>query len=228
MKRFRDCEQYQEIRNWFHQAIELKHQFICWQQVKHSDRYVVTILPDFMDREIEFKVIDKRSINKYKMSEPIYLYSEYKDILLKTNIISTTNNRLKIEFPKTIKIEELRSEKRFDFKDIKYADVEIAKIGSTESLPPSNYHLYDISENGISFITGSNNTGFAKGDLVAIENILNESFFENLTGEIHHVTELGTGSGIVNNTYKKIGIKTKRKLPLKRYILFQKHIQHSI
>ena len=217
-KRYRDCQNQNEIKNLLARSSGNYSSITLWQNNVKSRRVVEATVKNVDKNTIQFEIKDKNKKFYFSKQKDIYIANTDELFAFKANILKMTRNLIVTDVPELMKAIDKREKirKEFNFFTNFKSTIQTFNIYGTQS-NSFRLKIYDISENGIGvYIPPQRISRFHMNDVVIITEIHGHGLEVPLEGTITHLTPIRVRSKLRTQNFYRCGI------------LFKKHLQRGI
>lgn len=199
--------------------VQQKLPILLWQAhaKQHAKHGIVT---DFQVVKKCMKVTFSERIASLDIKQPVYCKGDERKMVFKSFSIGSDHNSVKIGTPSDVRLEELRTVKRFDLSSNKNAFMTVSILSHYESKESSFvFKLQDIAENGCGLMMHSSNVKFFKeGDSVKVTHIGSDVVHIPFMAQVMHIQPV-TKKGQAEVQLYKVGLKFEQSLFFYSYYL---------
>ncbi|MBA2406219.1 MAG: PilZ domain-containing protein [Bdellovibrionales bacterium] len=192
---------------------------LLWQaHAKKESRPGIMI--EFQPTKKTIRLSFKQGVQGIDINKPLYCKGDEKKIVFKSFSFGNDHNSIKLGIPNDVRLQEHRTNKRYDMTSNKNAFITFSILSHYQSKASSFVlKLKDISENGCSVLMHSSNLkNFKEGDNLKVTQIGSDQVYIPFNATIRHIVPVKTKSQVEVQLYK-VGLKFEQSLFFYNYYL---------
>jgi hypothetical protein len=216
---YRKVEFTEEIVLLLHSYVQKQWPILLWQaHAKQNARH--GIITEFVPAKKSIKLSFTDGLSDMDFKQTLYCKGEEKKIVFKTLSIANDHNSVKVTVPNDLRLQELRTNKRYEMFSNKNAFLTVTIPSHYDSKESSFvFKLHDISEDGCSILMHSSKLKFFKeGDVLKVTQIGSDIVYIPFSATIMHIAPV-KGKGQSDVLLYKVGVNFEQALFFYNYYL---------